>query len=192
MSAPTPPRNTGASVTRAYLQIAAFAATQALIIIVLVPITGSIAAWSPPVYALVAFLQTLLLFAARRFTGIRWGATLAAGITALICGPFTAIGWLLAVPLIAAAVLFDLVIRIGERRRWSTGRDSVVAGIVIGAALFAVSLPVMSAEHLALPVLALTLLARIVATGTGAFLSALLVRRLERVGVRAHRARTDV
>lgn len=180
---PTATPGPGASSTRAYLQVAAFAALQALIIIALAPFTRHIAAWFPPAYAMVAFLQTLLIFAARRFTGIRWGATLAAGITALVCGPFTAIGWLLAVPLLAAAVLFDLVMGLAERRDWGDARDSVVVALVVGTALFLVSLPVMSVEHLGPAIVILTLIARIVATWTGAFLSARLVRRLERVGV---------
>jgi hypothetical protein len=178
----------GASTTRAYLQIAAFAAIQAVIIIALAPFTRHIAAWFPPAYALVAFAQTLLIFTARRFTGIRWGATLAAGVTALVCGPFTAIGWLLAVPLLAAGALFDLVMRVAERRGWMPWRDSLVVGGVVGTALFLVSLPVMSPEHLGPVLVALTLVARIVATWAGAFLSARLVRRLERVGVTGRRA----
>ncbi|MGN7967005.1 hypothetical protein ACTJKK_13095 [Microbacterium sp. 22179] len=180
-----------ASATRPLLQIAAFSAVQAVVIIVLAPFTPHVAAWFPPAYALVAFLQTLLIFAARRFTGIRWGATLAAGVTALVCGPFTAIGWLLAVPLLAAAVLFDLVVGLAERRSWRTQRDSIVVALVVGTALFLVSLPVMSVEHLGPVIVILTLFARIVATWVGAFLSARLVHRLERLGVSAHRVQTE-
>lgn len=187
---PTP--GAGASTTRAYLQIAAFAAVQAVVIIALVPFTHQLAAWFPPAYALVAFVQTFLIFTARRFAGIRWGATLAAGLAAVVCGPFTAIGWLIAVPLMTAGALFDLVLRVSEHRGWSTRRDSLVAGLVVGTALFVVSLPVMSAEHLGLSLLALTLLARVAATWAGAFLSARLVRRLERVGVSARRSASSV
>lgn len=78
-------------------------------------------------------MQALLIFTARRFTGIRWGATLAAGLTALVCGPFTAIGWPLAVPLLTAGALFDLVMAVSERRCWTTERGSLAAGILVGA-----------------------------------------------------------
>ncbi|WP_314649025.1 hypothetical protein [uncultured Microbacterium sp.] len=180
---PTSPHGARRSTTRALLQVAAFAALQVIVIVVLMPVLGRLAAWFPPVYALVACTQTFLLFAARRFTGLAWGATLAAGITALVCAPFTPLGWLLAVPLMTAGVLFDLVLRAAQRRRWTERRDSLVSGVVVGAALFAVSLPVMSAEHLGPVILGLTLLARVVATAAGALLSARLVRQLERVGV---------
>jgi hypothetical protein len=182
-SADEAPDRRGAPSTRAYLQVAAFSAVQAVIVIAIAPITPHIAAWFPPAYALVAGMQTLMIFAARRFTGIRWGATLAAGLTALVCGPFTAIGWLLAVPLMAAGALFDIALTVARRRAWSERKDAVVVGLVVGTALFVVSLPVMSLDHLGPVVVALTLLARIVASWAGAFLSARLVARLERVGV---------
>ncbi|WP_447912074.1 hypothetical protein [Microbacterium phyllosphaerae] len=173
----------GATTTRAYLQVAAFSAVQAVIVIAIAPITPHIAAWFPPAYALVAGVQTLMIFTARRFTGIRGGATLAAGLTALVCGPFTAIGWLLAVPLVAAGALFDGVLAVAERRGWSERIDSIVVGVVVGAGLFAVSLPVMSLDHLGPLIVSATLLARIVASWAGALLAARLVARLERVGV---------
>lgn len=188
-SAGAGPARPGATTTKAYLQIAAFAAVQAVIIIALAPLTPHIAAWFPPAYALVAFVQTLLIFTARRFTGIRWGATLAAGLTAAVCGPFTAIGWLLAVPLMAAGALFDVVVAVADRRGWNAHTDSIVAGVLVGAGLFVLSLPVMSLDHLGPLVVILTLVARIVASWAGAFLSARLVDRLEHVGVsRARRA----
>jgi len=185
MNAPASLGRRGAHTTKAYLQVAAFSAVQAVVIIGLAPLTPHIAAWFPPAYALVAFVQTLFIFTARRFTGIRWGATLAAGLTGVICGPFTAIGWLLAVPLLAAGALFDLVMAAADRRGWSERIGSIVCGVAVGSALFVVSLPVMSVEHLGPVVLALTYAARVVASWLGATLSARLVRRLERVGVAA-------
>lgn len=171
------------SLTRAHLQISAFAAAQVVIIIAIAPFTPMIALWFPPAYALVAGLQTLLLFAARRFTGIPWAATLAAGITGVLVAPFTAIGWLMAVPLLAAAVLFDLVMAIAERRGWGLGASSLAAGATVGPALFAVSLPVMSVEHLGWGILAATLAARCLASWAGAVASGFIVRTLERAGV---------
>lgn len=171
------------TLTRAYLQVAAFSAVQAVIVIALAPFTPHIAGWFPPAYAIVAGVQTLLIFTARRFTGIRGGATLAAALTALVCGPFTAIGWLLAVPLLVAGILFDVVLAISERRGWTATQDSIVAGLAVGAVLFLVSLPVMSLDHLGPAILAATLVARVVASWAGAALSARLVTRLERVGV---------
>ncbi|MBO9627555.1 MAG: hypothetical protein J7484_14440 [Microbacterium sp.] len=177
----------GATITRAYLQSAAFAAVQSVIVIGLAPLTPHLAGWFPPAYALVAGLQTLMIFASRRFTGLRWGATLTALLTALVCGPFTAIGWLMAVPLLGAGALFDAVLAMAERRGWSERRDALVAGAIIGTGLFLVSLPVMSLGHLGPVVVAATLGARILASWGGASLSARLVRRLERIGVRRAR-----
>ena len=171
------------SLTRAHLQISAFAAAQVVIIIAIAPFTPMIAVWFPPAYAVVAGVQTLMLFAARRFTGIPWAATLAAGITGVLVAPFTAIGWLMAVPLVAAAVLFDAVMALADKRGWGLGASSLAAGATIGPALFAVSLPVMSVEHLGLGILAATLAARCLASWAAAVVSGLIVRTLARAGV---------
>ncbi|WP_223627212.1 hypothetical protein [Microbacterium sp. EST19A] len=187
-SADTSATRGGAIATKAYLQIAAFSGVQAVIVVALAPLTPHIAATFPPAYALVAFAQTLMIFTARRFTGVRWSATLAAGLTALICGPFTAIGWLLAVPLLTAGSIFDGIVFWSQKRHWPLRRENLVAGIAVGLGLFIVSLPVMSLEHLSPFILVNTLAARVFASWLGSVLSARLVSRLERVGVHpAHR-----
>jgi hypothetical protein len=160
---------------------------QTLLVLAIAPVTPHVAVWFPPAYALLASLHTIMIFAARRFTGVRWGATLAAAITAVMSGPFTAIGWLIAVPLVTAGALFDVISGLAERHRWGRRRDVLVAGAVVGFGLFAVSLPVMSPDHLAPAMVIATLAARVLASWAGALLSAVLVDRLERVGVRRAR-----
>ncbi|MFB7893946.1 hypothetical protein ACFC1I_17230 [Microbacterium sp. NPDC056044] len=177
-------RNGDRRTTRTLLQISAFAATQVVIIIALAPFTPLIAAWFPPAYALVAGLQTLMIFAARRFTGQPWAGTLAAAITGVLVAPFTAIGWLMAVPLLAAAVLFDAVMAFSDRRGWGPRRSSLGAGLVVGPVLFLVSLPVMDVAKVGVWILAATLVARCVAFWAAAALSARIVTRLRAAGVR--------
>ncbi|WP_217181076.1 hypothetical protein [Streptomyces sp. AC495_CC817] len=177
-------RDHGPTMTRAYLQSAAFAAVQAMLVIGLAPLTPHLAGWFPPAYALVAGLHTLLIFTSRRFTGLRGGATLTAALTAVVCGPFTAIGWLIAAPLLLAGLLFDGVLAVSANRGWGERIDIVLSGAVVGTGLFVVSLPVMSLPHLGPVIVAATLAARIIASAGGALLSARLVRRLERIGVR--------
>ncbi|WP_309127030.1 hypothetical protein [Microbacterium sp.] len=171
-------------LTRRHLQIAAFAAVQALPIIALSPVTPHIAAWSPPVYAAVAGLQTLFVFAARRMVGLRWAASLTAVITAVLVGPFNAVGWLIAVPLVVAGASFDLMLRLLSRSTSPSAVQHVLTGAVVGTALFGISLPVMSAEHLMPGLLLATWAARIVASAAGSWLAARIVSGLARAGVR--------
>ncbi|MDT0157915.1 hypothetical protein Q9R19_09795 [Microbacterium sp. ARD32] len=170
--------------TRMHLRIAAFAAVQVLPVIALSPVMPQLAAWSPPVYALLAGLQTLFVFTARRMVPLRWAATLAALITAVLVGPFNAIGWLIAVPLVTAGGAFDLMMWLSERSAAPRWLRHAVIGCVVGVALFAVSLPVMSAEHLLPGLLVATLLARVAASTAGSWLSARIVAALHRAGVR--------
>lgn len=175
------------SATRASLQIAAFAAVQAVLIIALAPVTPHLAAWSPPVYALVVGVQTPLIFAARRFTRLRFAGTLAAAITGLLCGPFASIGWLVAVPLVAAGIVFDVVLGVAERRGWPVWKDAVIGGTLVGTTLFVISLPVFSTDHLVPGLLVAVLAARIVASVIGVALASRIVTLLARAGVRAAR-----
>lgn len=171
-------------LTRRHLQVAAFAAVQALPIIALSPVMPQLAAWSPPVYALVAGVQTLFVFAARRLVPLRWAATLAAVITAVLVGPFNAVGWLIAVPLVVAAASFDAMMWMLGRAALPAAVQHLLIGAVVGTALFGISLPVMSAEHLLPWLLLATWAARVTASITGSWLAARIVVTLSRAGVR--------
>ncbi|MEJ1089226.1 hypothetical protein WDU99_12965 [Microbacterium sp. Mu-80] len=171
-------------MTRRHLRIAAFAAVQVFPILALAPLMPQVAAWSPPAYAALAGAQTLFIFAARRMVGLRWSATVAAAMVAVLVGPFSAVGWLIAVPLMIAGAAFDGMMWMLERSRLPVVLLHVLIGGVVGSALFVVSLPVMSAEHLQPGLLLATWLSRVVTSVCGSWLSARLVAALHRAGVR--------
>lgn len=169
-------------MTRMHLQIAAFAAIQVVPIIAIAPFMPLIAAWSPPLYACAAGLQTLFLFTARRMIPLRWTATLAGLMAGLLAGPLTAVGWLIAVPLVVAGATFDLTVALTERI--PRPLRHVLIGGAVGTALFLMSLPVMSAEHLVAAVLVPTLIARLVTSIAGSWLAERIVAMLAAAGVR--------
>lgn len=169
------------------MQIAAFAAVQAIVIIAVAPFTPVLAAWSPPLYAVVVGVHSPAILAARLFTKVRFGATLAAAITGVLCGPFMAIGWLILVPLVVAGAVFDAVVGFAERRGWSRGAIAMTSGPLVGLALFAVSIPVFSPDHLTVGVLVAVLGARILASTFAVFLAQKIVQLLAKAGVRQGR-----
>lgn len=169
-------------MTRMHLQIAAFAAIQVLPIIAMAPFMPLIAAWSPPLYACAAGLQTLFLFTARCMIPLRLTATFAGLLTGLLAGPFTAVGWLIAVPLVVAGATFDLAFALTGRVRRLLRH--VLIGVAVGTTVFLMSLPVMSAEHLVAAVLVPTLIARLVTSIAGSWLAARIVTMLAAAGVR--------
>lgn len=61
------------------------------------------------------------------------GVTHAAGLTAVVRGPFTAFGRLPAVPLMAVGVLFDIVMTMAERLDRRERRHRRVAGAAVGS-----------------------------------------------------------
>lgn len=159
---------------------AAFGAVQAMIFFAVVPLTTVLAVSSPPAYALVAGVHSLMPLLARVVTRAPGTATFAAFVTGLLTSAVSPIGPLAAVPMLVAGVLFDLLLPWRRDRRVGPGRI-LLAGAVVGAVLFLVALPVFSPEHLVPPVLLATLLARIV----GALVVAGVVIALRRLLVRA-------
>lgn len=190
--APRRRRSARSFTTRVLLTCAAFAAVQVLVLIGIAPFTATLAAAVPPGYALVAGLHSLLPFAARHYLGITGTATLTAMIAGFLASPFSPIGMLLIVPLAVGGAAYDLTLAVLDRRKGAVAaplaRD-VVAGAVAGVALFAVSLPVFSAEHLTWPVLAATLAARMAGEIGASVLAARMVGRLRRAGVRSSPSR---
>jgi len=146
--------------TSALLVSAAFGAVQALIFVMVVPVTSVLAVSSPPAYALVAAVHTAMPLLARVVTRTPGMATFAAFVTGLLTAAISPIGPLALVPLLCAAVTLDLVLPL--RRGVRAGAPRIlIAGAAAGVVLFAVALPVFSPEHLVAPVLIATLAARI-------------------------------
>lgn len=171
--------------TRVLLTCAVFAAVQVLLYFAVAPFTATLAAVFPPAYAVLAGLHSLMPFTARRFTGQHGTATLTAMLTGLLVAAVSPIGFLVLVPLTVAAAAFDLAyLVLGSRRRLSPAVLSVVAAISSAIALFAVSLPVFSAEHLIVGLLAATLIGRIGGQLAAALCATGLVGLLVRAGLR--------
>jgi hypothetical protein len=140
---------------------AAFAAVQALIFVMVVPITSLLAVSSPPAYALVAAVHTAMPLLARVVTRTPGMATFTAAVTGLLTSVVSPIGPLAAVPMVCAALVLDLVLPL-LRGSVASARRILLAGAAAGVVLFLVALPVFSPEHLVPGVLAATLGARIV------------------------------
>lgn len=170
--------------TKALLVCAAFAAVQVLIFVLVVPVSTAAAVASPPLYAFIAGVHSLMPFLARLVTGVRGSATITAMATGVIASAVTPIGVLVIVPMAVAGVLFDAVLwpASGKARSPRAGR-TVGAAAAAGVGLFLVSLPVFSAEHLTAGVLILTLVGRLAGEIGAALLAFLITRRLARTGV---------
>lgn len=177
--------------TRVLLTIAVFAAVQSILFIAVAPFTGTIAAFAPPLYALVAGIYNVMTFAARRFSGVTGSATVAALITGLLVGAFSPLGPLVLVPLLVSAALYEGALLLfpapspAAAGRWRSEWRYTVAAIAAAAGLFAVSLPVFSPDHLTPAILGLTLLGRVVAEVAASICAGIVVRLLARAGVRA-------
>lgn len=169
-----------ASTTRRYLTCGGLAAVQAVIILASTPLTIAAANLAPPVYALLSVLSVLLIHLAPRVVGLGSAATLTAALTALVIVPFSAIGFLAAVPLIVQGGVIDLTLRVTKRRR---AAHFALAGVFASTAAFLVSLPVFSADHLVPVILVATLGARIVAGVTASLVAGWIARALRAAGV---------
>lgn len=181
--------------TRVLMVCAAFGAVQVLLFAAASTFTTSLAAIAPPLYALAAGLYSVVLFTARRLTGVAGTATITAVIGGILVSALSVIGPLAALPLVAAGLAFDLVLwlttrtarRTGTRGGARTGADrewaAIAAAAAAGIALFAVSLPVFSAEHLTPAILVATLAGRVMGEVAAAVVAGLLARALRRAGV---------
>ena len=169
--------------TRALLIIAAFGALGALLLILVAPVTALLAALFPPAYALAAGMHSILPFLARRLVGFPWTTTIAFALVGLLAIGFTPLGALILIPLVLTGVGFDVTLlalgRRGTLRPW----HYVVGALVTAALLFLVSLPVMSPDDLAAPILLLTLLGRVVSQLAAAGIAWMLGDRVLRAGI---------
>jgi hypothetical protein len=147
--------------TRSLLIIAAFAALGALVLILIAPVTATLAALFPPAYALVAGVHSVLPFLARRLVGFAWATTVTCALVGILTIGFTPLGVLILVPLVITGLGFDLTLLLLGRRGQVRPWHHVIAAVVTAVLLFVVSLPVMSPDDLAVPILLLTLLGRL-------------------------------
>lgn len=171
----------GTLSTRVLLICAALAAVQALVSLAVSPVTPAIAAAAPPVYALVAAVHSIMPFLARMLTRAPWTATITAGVAGVLVWPFSAIGPLVVVALLAGAAAFDLaLLGAGVPRR----QRLVLAAVLAGVALFLISLPVFSPDHLTPIVLTATLAGRIAGELIALLAAGILASALGRAGMR--------
>lgn len=169
--------------TRALLVAGAFAALQTLLFLAVVPVTTLLAATAPPAYALVAGIHSLMPFLARLVTAVPGTATVTAVIAGLLTAALSPIGPLSAVPMVTAAAVFDAVMPWRARRRRPPLWRVLLAAAAAGVALFVVSLPVFSSEHLVAPILIATLACRIIGDAAAAAAALAFTAMLSRAGV---------
>lgn len=169
--------------TRVLLICGALAAVHLLLHFATLPALTALAPVSPPIYALIAGVHSLMPFLARRLTGAPGSAVLTSAIAALFVVVTNGAGLIAAVPVVLAGAVIDLVVW----RSTGSGRRSqmryLLAAVAAGAALFAVSLAVFSPEHLTPVLLFATLAARVLGEVIAALLSGLLASALTRAGV---------
>lgn len=171
--------------TRILLICAALAAVHALLHLATVPLLTALAPLSPPLYGLLAGVHSLVPFLARRVTATLGTATITAGIASVFVSATSPSGLLVAIPLMIAGVTIDAVV--GRSDRAGPSRRSeiryMLAAVVAGTLLFAVSLSVFSPEHLTPLLITSTLATRLVGELTAATVSMLLARALRRAGI---------
>lgn len=168
--------------TSALLVSAALGAIQALVFLAVVPVTGVLAAASPPAYALVAAVHTALPLLARVITRTPGMATLTAFVAGVLTVAVSPIGPLGLVPLLLGGLALDLALPLRRDAAVSSAR-LLVAAAVAGVALFLVALPVFSPEHLVPAVLGATLVARVAGMLAVAGVVIAVRRLLARAGV---------
>jgi hypothetical protein len=172
--------------TRVLLVCAAFAAVHLLLHLATGTFLAVLAPTSPPLYALGAGVHGVLPFVARRYTGAVGSATITAGIAGLLIAATSPSGVIILVPFLLTGTVIDLVVwkvDHGDRGPRSVQARYLLAAVILGAALFGVSLAVFSPEHLTVPIVLGTLLGRIVGEVVAAVLSGMIARALQRAGV---------
>lgn len=172
------------ATTRTLLLVAAFGAIGAVLLALVAPMTSALAAAAPPAYAFVAGLHSLLPFLARRLLGFDWAATAVGAFAGILSVGSTPLGILIVAPLVVSGAAFDGVALLLRRRRGVTGEPGyAVAALASAIALFLISLPVMSPEHLGPVVMTLTLAGRVGGQLGAWAVSAGVARRVRRAGI---------
>lgn len=161
----------------------------ALVVVCCSPFSVAFAAFSPPLYAVVAGAYSIMPFLARGLLGYRWAATLVGCFAGLLAAPVSPIGFLLVIPFAGAGAAYDSTLWAFTKNRPSAyvpGWILVVGALLSALILFLVSLPVMSPPDRMAGVLAATLAGRVVGQLAAAALAGVLVRMLRRVVPSVH------
>lgn len=183
-----PPRRRWTSV--ALLQCAAFGAIAAIFIVLLGPLTGTLALASPILYALIAGIHAVAPMLSLRWTRIPGAAILSAAVAGLLAAPFTGLGLLLGIALVVPAVALELVLALGRHRLERRSLWYLAAGVA-GLTIFALSLPIIDAAILTPFVVWGTLIGRLLSYGLAAWLALWLEAALVRSGARRVLIRPD-
>lgn len=177
------PRPGRAVPTRVLLVCATLAALHAIVQLTTLPVTGALAAAAPPAYALVASLHSLMPFLARRLTGVRGSATLTSGIAGVFVAAGSSIGVIALIPLLLTGAVIDTVVWNSDAEGRRSEPRYLMAAVVAGIVLWAVSLVVFSPDHLTPTIIGGVLLGRIVGELVIVTLSRALASALGRAGV---------
>ena len=188
MTSPTPQRSLS---TRVLLVCAALAAVHVLLHLATVGVLTVLAPLSPPLYGLAAGLHSILPFLARRLTATPGTATITAGVASVFISATSPSGAILIVPLLLAGATIDLVVWRADRHGSTRSSEAryLIAAVVAGTVLFAVSLSVFSPEHLTPLLIVGTLICRILGELAAAIISLIIARALRRAGVGRSRRR---
>jgi hypothetical protein len=173
------------SIIELLLSTVAAGAVGALVVVAYSPFSAATAAFSPPLYALVAGAYSVVPFLARRFLGYPWAATVVGCLAALLSAQVSPIGLLIVVLFVGAGAAYDSVIWAFtkvRRERDAPAWVFVVAALVSALVLFLVSLPVLSPNHRIPVILAATLGARAVGQLAASAAAGLITRMLLRIG----------
>ncbi|WP_249776712.1 hypothetical protein [Leifsonia sp. C5G2] len=122
-------------------------AATALVVLAFSPFSAATAAFSAPLYAVVAGGYSVFPFLARRVLGFRWAATAAGTVAGLLSAPISPIGLLIVVPFVAGGAAYDATIwALARFRRDGRTPECVfaAAAAVSALVLFLVSMPVMT------------------------------------------------
>jgi hypothetical protein len=175
------------SLLQLVLGTVAAGSASALVVVAFSPFSAATAAFSPPLYALIAGAYSIVPFLARRYLDYRWAATVVGIVAAILSAPVSPIGILIVVLFVGAGAAYDAVIWVfaGDRAgRATPAWIYVVAAVVSALVLFLVSYPVLSPAHRVPMILAATFGGRVIGQLTASALAGLGARLLLRAGDR--------
>lgn len=170
-----------ATSTAVLLRCAAFGAIGVIVLLMVSPLTSTLAVLSPVLYAAVAATTAVMPMLARLWTAAPGAAALTAAITALLSLPFTPLGPAIMIALVLPAATIDLLL---WRRRHPRGSQMFLAAGVAGVVIWALSFAVISPESLSPVVVATLLIIRVASYVAAMWFADLIVHRLRRSGVR--------
>jgi hypothetical protein len=143
------------SLVQLVLALVVAGAASALIVLAFSPFSAATAAFSPPLYAVIAGAYSFFPFLARRLLGVRWAATAVGVLAGVASAPISPIGLLIVVPFVAGGAAYDATVWALSRfplQRQRPDRAFVAGALVSALVLFLVSLPVINPVDRGTPV----------------------------------------